>query len=82
MSKSFLSANALASDSSALADPLALNERALKNESLYQSDTETTSEKKTSSAIVQVTPNMAAKLSKSHPQKRSPSTDVTAGLYI
>jgi hypothetical protein len=77
-----LSANALASDSSALADPLALNERALKNESLYQSDAETTSEKKTSSAIVQVTPNMAAKLSKSNPQKRSPSTDVTAGLSI
>lgn len=77
-----LSANALASDSSALADPLALNERALKNESLYQSDTETTSEKKTSSAIVQVTPNMAAKLSKSNPQKRSPSTDVTAGLSL
>ncbi len=77
-----LSANALASDTSALADPLALNERPLKNESLYQSDAETTSEKKTSSAIAPVAPSMAGELSKSSPQKRSPSTDITAGLSL
>lgn len=76
------SAPPVASDASTLADPLALNERPLEPKLLYQSDAETTSEKKTSSAIVPVTPSIAAKLSKSNPQKRSPSTDVTAGLSL
>lgn len=74
-----LSAPPLASDTSVLADSLALNERPLKTKLLYQSDAETTSEKKTSSAIVPVAPSIAANLSKANPQKRSLSTDASAG---
>jgi hypothetical protein len=77
------SALPVASDASALADSLALNDRPL-SESLYQSDAENTSEKKTSSAIVPVAPeanpSIEANLSRSKPQKRSLSTDVTAAL--
>ncbi|MFN6270776.1 MAG: hypothetical protein ACK40T_10320 [Akkermansiaceae bacterium] len=80
--KENLSAPPVDSDASALADSLALNDRPLKPKSLYPSDTETTSEKKTSSAIAPVATSMAGELSKSNPQKRSPSTDVTAGLSI
>lgn len=74
------SAPPVASDASALAGSLALNERPLEPKLLYQSDAETTSEKKNSSAIVPVAPSIAAKLSKANPQKRSLSTDITAGL--
>ncbi len=80
--KENLSAPPVDSDASALADSLALNDRPLKPKSLYPSDAEITSEKINSSAIVPVAPSMAGELSKSNPQKRSPSTDVTAGLSL
>jgi hypothetical protein len=68
-----------ASDASALPDQLALNEGPLKKESLYQSDAENTSEKKTSSAIVPVVPSIAAAPSATSTLKISPPTDATAG---
>lgn len=78
--KENLSAPPVDSDASALADSLALNDRPLKAKSLYPSDAEITSEKINSSAIVPVAPSIAANLSKANPQKRSLSTDVSAGL--
>lgn len=78
--KENLSAPPVDSDASALADSLALNDRPLKTKSLYPSDAEITSEKINSSAIVPVAPSIAANLSKANPQKRSLSTDVSAGL--